>query len=247
MRHAVLINSLIGLTLASSIAYAAHKPVPTTPQYWSGTANLGFVDNTGNTDNENLSGKLDVQYNRTKWKNDVTLAGQLNTSRGTKTAERYSASYETNYLFSKYNFVFGRVSGLHDKFSPYDYSLTAAGGFGRRLLQTHRLSLDVKAGPGYNRLKETATDVVRDQLVAYIGGHFTWDITGSTTFTQDVNVNAGHPNTEAKSVTALNTKIVGNLGLQVSETLDYNSYIPPESTNTHTLDTTSNVALVYSF
>lgn len=234
-----------GLLLTT--AYADHKPPTPADKYWSGSANLGFVANTGNTRSKNLSSKLALEYDRERWTNSLDLTAQIGSSNRAQSVAKYGASYETNYSFTQRNFLFGRVSGNTDKFGPFHYTLSTSVGYGRRIFETHRSSIDVQAGPGFKQLRESSTGIVRRQPILYLAGTYNWDISADTNFRQKVNVSYGRTNTEALSSTALTTKVIGGLGLQVSFDMDYNTYIPPDSSNDIRLDTTTNVALVYSF
>ncbi len=217
------------------------------PQYWEGSANLGFVQNTGNTRNTNFNGKLLLKYNRNRWTHLLDLEGQMTNTQGQRTAQKYFSSLESNYEFARKEFSFVRLSYTRDKFSPYTYTTVGSFGYGKRLLESDVMKLDLQAGPGFRTLKEAGSDKLDNHLILYTQLNYTWKLTKASSFTESLTSELGRPNNNFVSKTALNTKVIGNLGMQLAYNATYNSHIPPRSNNTEHLDTTTTVSLVYSF
>lgn len=217
------------------------------PANWQGVANAGVVANTGNTRNTNLNGKLNLTYKRDNWSHTLDTEAQLDQSRGVRTAERYFTSFESNYSFAKKSFSFIRGSYLRDRFSPYAYTVLTTVGYGCNIFKTDTMALGVQAGPGFRRLEEAGSGDIDNHWIVYLSSNYVWQITKASSFTERLTSELGHPNNTLTSKTAINTKIIGNLGMQVAFNANYNSLIPDGSVNTVKLDTTTTASLVYSF
>lgn len=224
----------------------AQKPT----SHWAGSnAQLGLVVNTGNTESTNFSGGLNLVYKNQPWTNTAQLQMQLNRSQGDLTKERYYASDQIQYSFSKerQNFVYGHAEFTDDKFSPYEYQMISSAGYGRDIWKTPTFTISLQGGPGVRY------DVVRDNpqnhtnFVFYTQGNANWQVTKDMNLTEQVQYTMGSPYNYLQSVTALTNKLTGNLALQVSYTIQYYSQIPVGSANTKNLDTITNLALVYNF
>ncbi|HDJ86239.1 MAG TPA: DUF481 domain-containing protein, partial [Chromatiales bacterium] len=63
-------------------------------------------------------------------------------------------------------------------------------------------------------------------------------------FEQRVRLDSGRANTTIESVTSVRSTIVGSLALKLSETVKYNTSVPPGTRNTALL---TSVNLVYHF
>lgn len=217
------------------------------PANWKGQANLGFVQNTGNTNNTNANGKLNLVYQHDRWSHILDLEAQLNKSDGVRTAEQYYTSLESNYHFGEKAFSYAKASYLRDRFSPYAYTVLVSLGYGANIIKTDTLSLGIQAGPGFRRIEEQGSEHVENHWILYAASNFSWQMTKGSSLTEKLSTEIGRPNDNVTSKTALNTKVIGNLGMQLAFNATYNSYIPPSSSNTVNLDTTTTLSLVYSF
>lgn len=238
-----------GVGFAANTLKAKRKTTPkvnsTSP--WSGDLSLGLVSNTGNTKTTNINGSFNVDFNKDKWINSLDAEGQYEKDDKKVKAENYELDGELNYFFKPKYYVFGRASYRQDRFNAFDYTTSETTGLGARLIETKHFIMDAQAGPGLMQSREAETQKTINQVVGYAAINMQWRITNKTSITQLLSIEAGSPNTYTKSVTALNTALVGNFGLSVSFTAERNSYIPKGSEDTEKLDTRTNVALVYSF
>ena len=74
-----------------------------------------------------------------------------------------------------------------------------------------------------------------------------WNITKDSKFTQKVSTDIGPKGIYFRSKTALLTKIIGNLGMELSFEIHHYTKIPRLSENEHKTDTRTQLAFVYSF
>jgi len=214
---------------------------------WTGSAELGLILTTGNTETQSTSGKLDFHNERDKWRHTINLAAlQIDDNKADSTiAEKYSAKGKSAYKFSDLDYAFAELAGEHDKFSGYDYSASLVAGYGRKLMNKADMRLDVEAGPGFRRIKPDTEEAV-NEAVAQIFGKFEWDISKTAMFSQEVSSQYGFDDglTVSKAVSGLKSQINGDLSMKATLTLRHISDVAP---GVEELDTETAVTLVYSF
>jgi putative salt-induced outer membrane protein len=237
------------LLLATSINAATTTDKKQEPlDIFSGEASLGLVINTGNTDSENLNAELSTTYRPIpEWENKVKFSAQLISKEGTRTQEKYNFKPETRYFIKKHTYLYGNAGLLFDRFSPFTYQIKESIGIGQRLIDSEVFIINIQIGPGGTHREERSTGIKRDELVANISGDLSYQLSEGTRFSQDIDVTIDEQNTFIESETALNMKIIGNLGMKISYKIEYNSFVPVDSKNDKRMDTTTNIAIVYSF
>lgn len=217
---------------------------------WKGTnAQLGYIVNTGNTDNTNLSAGLNVLYTKQKWANIFQANAYLSRSMGVVTKEQYFVTNQFNYYFNstQKNYFFSNLRFVDDRFSPYEYQLVLSLGYGRDLLKTKNFTLSAQVGPGMRHNFIRTTRLYENHLILTTGMMMNWQINSRIALSEQLNYDFGRPFNYLKSVTALTASLAGHLAAQLSYTVQYYSAIPMDSTNTKKTDTITNIALVYNF
>jgi putative salt-induced outer membrane protein len=217
------------------------------PKYFSGDVHFGMVSNSGNTSDTNIIGRINLQYLRNKWQSDFKASGQFSSDQHRTTAQNYYTGFNTDYYFKKRHFVFGKIDYEYDKFSPYIHTTTLIGGYGWRIVSNKKVDLTFKLGVGPRQQKETTSENIDNDFIIYTSGIFKWYLTDNATFSQVLTVEDGKERTFIFSKTAIDTKIIGGLGLEASYIVKYNSKIPALSVNRYKSDTMTNVVLVYKF
>ena len=86
-----------------------------TPAVWSGNVQLGYTGTGGNSEDNNVSGKLNLLYKKAKWTNTYKLSGIYSDSNGKATADRYSGDFEWMYNFKRNLFTFARNNSFYDE------------------------------------------------------------------------------------------------------------------------------------
>lgn len=228
-RNVLLITSLL---LAAPLM-AAEEEEQESP--WAGKATLGYLATSGNTENTNLNSGLELGYTAGNWVHSLVLKAINATEESVTTAEAYEAGWKTERNFSENNFMFGRLSWRKDRFSNYDTQFSQTVGYGRRLIDSERHKLNAELGAG-SRQSDLIDGTSETETIFRGGLDYTWALSETTLFTQDVVVEAGEENTYLESVTALSARLVGNLALVASYTIKNNSDVLPgiEDTDTYT-------------
>lgn len=232
------------LLLTQNGLMAATAPHPST---WSGNVQLGYTGTGGNSEDNNVSGKFNLLHKISDWSSSYKLTALYSDSYTNVTAERYTSNMEWTYSFKAKNYAFINNDSYYDKFSPYEASVTTAIGFGRRLINAEKVTLDLQAGPGYRYAQVANSNKEENNLVGTVASVLNWNISKTASFQETLGTDIGKGNSVSKSESALSMDIVGNLGMQVSYTITHNSIIPVGSTKTKHYDYITDVTLLFSF
>ncbi|MCL9782464.1 DUF481 domain-containing protein [Vibrio sp. S4M6] len=234
---------LVLVACTSFSAAAEEKKEPP----WSGNVQFGFSATGGNTTSSSTNGGVTLQYKEDKWNNKVNFNAINNTSEGETSAELYDLEVGVNYYQTKKDFVSYTSSNTYNEFSTYDITIVNAIGLGKQLIGNKKVTLDVQLGPGYRFQRVAETGEKSEELVGQMSSDFVWNISKVASFEQTFNVNTGSDNTQLKAKSALTTKILDNLGLQLGYTITHNTNLPEGSKNTKKTDYYSSVNVIYSF
>lgn len=210
---------------------------------WKGEGEFGYVATSGNTDTSNLKARLGLVNERLKWRHSALLEALNTTDSDVVTGERYAATWQTDYKFREFEYVFGRLNYETDKFSGYDYRVSEVLGYGRRVLHRDDMTLDLEGGPGARQSK-LETGGSENEMILRLAGNYVWQITPHSRFTQALSFDVGEDATITKSITAVQARIVDNLSLKLSYTVENTSAVPAGVDKT---DTETAATLVYAF
>lgn len=210
---------------------------------WSGKARLGYLGTTGNTETTNMSGAFEVQYALEKWTHSFDAAAIYASEDKNTTAEAYTAGWKSELALSDANFLFGRLDWRKDRFSGYDQQFSQTLGYGRRLIDTDKHSLNGEVGFGA-RQSDLADGTSENETILTGGLYYKWALSENSEFTQDLLVEAGSENTYTVSKTAISATLVGDLALVASYTIKNNSDVP---LGTEKTDTFTALSLEYAF
>ncbi len=234
MRHPTALG--MALLLSTTPALADDRP-------WKGSAELGFVATSGNTQTQTLNVRAAAEYATDGWVHSAAFEA-LNNNDGTRTtAERYLLRGKSTRSLSETDYVFGGIQYEDDRFSGYDYQLTGNLGYGRRLVDRDELKVNAEIGPGARRLRLNEGDT-SDEITLHLGGDLAWKVSESATLTEVLTMDTGSDAAITRSVTALQTRVIGSLALKASLTIKHTSDVPAGTRKT---DTETALTLVYNF
>lgn len=209
----------------------------------SGSATLGYLATSGNTENSNLNSGLEVNYVTESWVHNF-IANAINaTESGATTAEAYRAAWKSEWQLSDVDYLFGRLRWRKDRFSAYDRQFSQTLGYGRRLIDMERHRLNAEVGIGA-RQSDLIDGTSENETILRAAADYTWVLSDTAEFTQDLSIEAGDANTYIESITALKAQLVGRLALVASYTIQHNSDVVPGTEKT---DTFSALSLEYGF
>jgi len=210
---------------------------------WKGNVELGIVTTTGNTETETINAKAKAETERKKWRHTLFIESLNSSNGGTTTAERYVVNGQSDYKFGEHNYFFAMVNYEDDRFSGYDYRISEALGYGRRIIGNTVLTLDLEIGPGARQSK-LDSGASEDEYTVRGAAKLAWKVGDTSTFTQDLGTDVGEDVTITKSVTALTAQVNGSLATKITYTVKNTSDVPVGIEKT---DTETAVTLVYSF
>ena len=235
----ILLLITVGLLLWNTVLAAENIK----ESKWKGEAELGLIYTSGNTKTDSVNLKAKIAKEQGKWRHLAAVAA-LRTSDDTgTTAQRFELKGQSDYKFSEHEYLFGLVNYENDRFSGYDYRVSEAVGYGRRVLDQPDMTLNLEVGPGARQSK-LDTGSSDSEFIMRGAAKYAWSITKTSNFTEDLSVEAGKDTTISKSVTALSSKINGDLAMRISYTIRQASSVPPDIEKT---DTETAVTLVYSY
>ncbi|NNF66880.1 MAG: DUF481 domain-containing protein [Gammaproteobacteria bacterium] len=210
---------------------------------WSGTAGLGILATSGNSETTNAQLDLGLKYDADLWHHTLLAIAAGADSAGVTTAERYRLSYKAKRDFTEHDYLFGLLSYEKDKFSGYDQQITEAIGYGRRLINedTQVLNLEVGAGLKQNDLRD---DTSEDSAILRLGGDYMWKFSPTAQFVQEIGIERGSDNTYFESISAVKATLMDELALVLSFTVKNNSDVPAGSEKQ---DTFTAISLEYGF
>ncbi len=210
---------------------------------WKGNVELGIVTTSGNTETETINAKAKVETEREKWRHAAFVDTLNSSTQGTSTAERFVINGQSNYKFGEHNYFFAMVNYEDDRFSGYDYRVSEALGYGRRVIGDAALTLDLEIGPGARQSKLNAGGSDNEYTVRG-AAKLAWKISDTSALTSDLSSDVGEDTTITKSVTALTAQVNGSLATKITYTIKNTSDVPVGIKKT---DTETAVTLVYSF
>lgn len=210
---------------------------------FGGEAELGVVTTSGNTDTRSVNAKARVRYLTESWRHEGRLEGLRTSDGGTITSERYVASGKSDYRFTPDDYLFVTVRYEDDRFSGYDYQFSETVGYGRRVLKTTSVELDLEIGAGGRHSREVGQER-EDEAIVRGAARLGWAISPTSRFTEEVLVESGKSNTYTESLSALSVRINSQFALKLSLTVKHNSDVPAGVEKT---DSMSAVTLVYDF
>ena len=235
-----LMLALVAIILPLS-GFAQDQEEETSP--WAGKATLGYLATSGNTENSTLNTGFEIGYSSGKWAHLLNAAAITASENEVTTAEAYELGWKSEYKITDHDFLFGRLEWRKDNFGAFDTQFSQTLGYGRRIFNTDKHSLNAELGVGA-RQSDLQDGTSEEETIFTAGAYYKWLISESAEFRQELKTEIGDENTYSESVTALSAKLVGNLALVASYTIKHNSDVPPL---TEKSDRYTALSLEYSF
>jgi len=210
---------------------------------WSGNATLGYLATSGNTENSTLNTGFELGYKIGKWQHIATLKAINSSEEDTTTAEAYEVGLKSERNLTDKDFLFGKLDWRKDRFSGFDTQFSQVVGYGRRLINTDKHSLNAEIGAGA-RQSERQDGTEEDETVFSGGLYYNWAFSETAAFSQDLTTEVGADNTYSESITKVSAQLIGNLALVASYTIKHNSDVVA---GTEKKDTYTALSLEYGF
>jgi putative salt-induced outer membrane protein len=255
-RQSIYLRSIIGaLVLVLPITAFADE----LPTGWSGKGQAGYVMSRGNSDTDAANAKFDLFLLTPAWKHQLTLEGLYGKSAQVTSAERWDLRLQSDYTITPQLFSFGALAYQDDRFSGFQYQVSASGGLGYKFFDSDTTKLAAQLGVGYRVLRpETlvmdpnGSGAIIDRIplesqsevVGTAGIDFMHQFNTSTKLTDKLIAESGSSNTSVRNDLALEVKMNKKLALAAGFTVLENTS-PPAGLKQRDTITTLNV--VYAF
>lgn len=208
-----------------------------------GSVSLGYLANSGNTDSANLNAKASFGYIARPWRHALVLRALKGSTGDQTTSEEYEIAEQSDYTFGDNHYLFGALNYSTNRFAGYDRRTIEVVGYGRRVLDSERHTLDLQLGFGGRQTRLVGGGDQREGIVQ-LAGSYVWSFDENAHFSQQFRVDHGSQNTFSESISAVTANLTGELALSVSYTVKHNSDVPAGGAST---DTATAVSLIYGF
>ena len=234
----------LSLLLACHLAAPAYASDETSESSWSGSAELGFIDTSGNTDTQSTNGGFSVLHKGANWDKAFKASALTSKEDNETSKEKYNGELKLDRKFGERSYL--AITGTHerDRFSGFEYQSTASVGYGYRAINDKELKLSFEAAPGYRREKIKESGVIQEDSILRLDMKFDWIIKEGVRFTEEFVAELGEDNSTYRSETGLKSQINGSLATKLTYKVKYVDEVPEGNENT---DREFGVTLVYSF
>lgn len=207
---------------------------------------LGGSLSTGNENDSYLDAVLSGTYFRNKWLLGAHAQMLIKTnSDGDLSSRNYEIGAETQYSFNEKRYAFGNFEYTNQKFRPYETVVSAAGGYGWRILRQDPFTWEMQAGPGIRYSVDEDTADTTTEIIMTADSFFSYIPNDKVIIKQVFNVRSGETTTFLRSSLSLITPLGEKIHLKLEQVSEYNTKIPENSKNTVKLDTTTSVKITY--
>jgi len=215
---------------------------------WSGNAELGFIETSGNSDTQSLNGKFAVARERGDYKIGLKTEALTSKENGDTSKEKYTAELKTEYSLGDFDYLTSNIHYEDDRFSGFEYQYTLSAGYGYRAWNDENGKLDLEIGPGYRRSvldqRDEDGEKVEDEAVGRAALNLEVNIGDNAKFTEVITIEGGESNVIYKSDMGLQSTLVGALAMKINYQVKYTEEVPEDTENT---ESQVGVTLVYSF
>ncbi len=140
-----LISTVVaGAMLAGNPAFAQSQWL----EGWSGSAGLGLLVTTGNSETDNFNASLNLSKQQGVWRHSAFGSAFRAESNDERTANRYDLGYKLDRNFSDTLYGFGRLRFDTDDFGNIDSRLTGVVGVGKHFFDDGKQAFSAEIGLG---------------------------------------------------------------------------------------------------
>jgi len=196
---------------------------------------LGAIFTSGNTENESINFRGEVDWRRDAWEYGFLLDGFRASQNDIRTAQRVYYVADANYDINEQSFVLTRLAHEDDEFSGYDSQTDISVNYGRNLLTTREnMELTLNVGVGARQSRSEEEDF--DEAIFRLAGDYEWAISPTATFGQHLSTESGNETSIFRSESSIETQILDNLSLRFSFNVKHQTDVPVgrEKTDTET-------------
>jgi putative salt-induced outer membrane protein len=209
------------------------------------TAELSYVQTSGNTDIVTFSGKNKLVYHfLERWAGTWNVGALFSEVDGEDTAERYYTDLRLDFKATEHLFYYGLGGWLRDEFAGFENRYFGGLGAGYHFLTGDKHFLSAEAGLNYAS-EEYIDGTEEDFYEGRIFGNYTYALNPKTKFSQDLEYLDNFDDSakyKIKSVSSVTTMLTDQFSLKLAYEIFYNNEPTPDTLET--TDTIFSAALV---
>lgn len=192
---------------------------------------LGYSESRGNTNTLALTGDVFLEYRtQTPWLFDSKLFVLRKEQEEATIEQRYEARASANYYWTSEDYGYGRLDWRRDNFGSVREAWIPSAGYGRVVFRNDFHDLKVEIGAGY-RIAEQADGSKEESPAGTTGMRYTWDLSESAQFYQNLMVQWSPDNTFLESETGLRTKLLADISAKLSYLVKRNTSVTEGQAN----------------
>ena len=213
------------------------------PNGLSSEVELGAIFTTGNTENESINFRGEVDWRREAWEYGFLLDGFRASQNDLRTAQRVYYVADAHYDINERSFVLTRLAHEEDQFSGYDSQSDISVNYGHNLLtDRENMTLTLNLGLGARSSRSQAEDF--DEVIGRLAADYAWAISPTASLGQRLSTESGNETSIFRSESSIETRILDNLSLRFSIGIKHQTAVPVGRQKT---DTETTISLVMSF
>ncbi len=176
--------------------------------FWSGKVSLGFTGRSGNTNQTDATGLINIYRQTLSSRFIFEYNGTFSKLNGEESANNHNLSSQYDlFITSRFYVTPAAISVYRDRFQNIDIRVTPAVGGGYHIIDQGDMELDVTLGAGYRYTRFESVEAFEDDTdttAAALGGiRFDVDLTKKIELSIDYTVQVGVPETKDTNQHAL--------------------------------------------
>lgn len=237
MQKSLIRLTIFAIILSSPLATQAEKQ-------FSGEGEFGYTLTNGNTDTENLKSKLNIAYEKNKWKHTGNIQAQKQTNNNLVTTDRNVFGLKSDFLLSQQSYFFNTFRYVDDEFDGFQFERSLTTGIGWHFIATETTVFDVETGAGYKERQPENGGTKSTDTITRLFSKYAHKLTTTTQFIQEILIESGEGNTLTETSSGLKISVTEKLALKLSIDIKRNSHPLPGRA---VIDRSSGLTLVYGF
>lgn len=207
---------VVGTVLLSLLPVCVQAEEAVRP--FTGEVDVAYLRSTGSSNKETFKGRLDTQYVNASWTHQFKAEGtnESDNDTGLRTSERYLALEKSSWNFTPRDYLLVKSQYEKDQQTDYDYQALLAVGYGRKVIKTDTMLLNIDAGAGTRYSKDDITGKADDEAVGNLALKYEWTFRPGGRLTEDASMDAGETSTVVRTRTALVFDLTDVIGLTVA-------------------------------
>lgn len=217
----------------------AVKKAEAPARIWKGIGSLGFNNSTGNSNAENLFGKVRLIVNPQRWRLEWGLEAALGSNGERRTRQAYINDLQLDYDFSEISYGFANLHSSRNKYGAFSYQSTLSTGLGWRTIKGERSELSLETGLGVRQTEENKSGLTSTEKVLRGKLNWVYQLSDTAKLVENFRFESGMGNTTIESECGMHLQVSESIGLKFSYRVIANTEVPEGQADTETLTAVS--------